>query len=248
MPHSVATPSGALIKEVRVAVDSPLEGEGFEPSVLRQKDSAFETYPKAVHRTFGPWYVGMMKDATGSYSGGLYGLALLSLIAAFVCAFFLHIPNPTRSVGTLTVGASANRRSDLLKKIRDRCSIGVDTIATPADQPPFIVARPISAFRPQHTLAGSRLQKGSSQSGAATVRQTRRPKEKGFKQRSLSRNESVSTAEREVPQKRTGQSRKRRLSCGGLMVRISNTLVAMTTSRRRFSKARPSIVSKSPLL
>jgi MFS transporter, ACS family, tartrate transporter len=56
---------------------------------------------------FGPWYVGVMKDATGSYSGGLYGLALLGLIAAFVCAFFLHIPNPTRSVGTLAVGASA---------------------------------------------------------------------------------------------------------------------------------------------
>ena len=41
---------------------------------------------------FGPWYVGVMKDATGSFSGGLYGLALLGLIAAFVCAFFLHIP------------------------------------------------------------------------------------------------------------------------------------------------------------
>ena len=33
-----------------------------------------------------------MKDATGSFSGGLYGLALLGLISAFVCAFFLHIP------------------------------------------------------------------------------------------------------------------------------------------------------------
>jgi ACS family tartrate transporter-like MFS transporter len=41
---------------------------------------------------FGPWYVGVMKDATGSFSGGLYGLALLGLISAFVCAFFLHIP------------------------------------------------------------------------------------------------------------------------------------------------------------
>jgi ACS family tartrate transporter-like MFS transporter len=41
---------------------------------------------------FGPWYVGVMRDATGSFSGGLYGLALLGLIAAFVCAFFLHIP------------------------------------------------------------------------------------------------------------------------------------------------------------
>ena len=47
---------------------------------------------------FGPWYVGVMKDATGSFAGGLYGLALLSLISAVVCAFFLHIPDPNRSV------------------------------------------------------------------------------------------------------------------------------------------------------
>ena len=54
---------------------------------------------------FGPWYVGVMKDATGSYAGGLYGLALLSLISSFVCAFFLHIPNPIavqHSVATRT--------------------------------------------------------------------------------------------------------------------------------------------------
>jgi MFS transporter, ACS family, tartrate transporter len=42
---------------------------------------------------FGPWYVGVMKDMTGSYAGGLYGLALLGLVAAIVCALFLHIPN-----------------------------------------------------------------------------------------------------------------------------------------------------------
>jgi ACS family tartrate transporter-like MFS transporter len=42
---------------------------------------------------FGPWYVGVMKDVTGSYAGGLYGLALLCLISALVCAFFLKIPN-----------------------------------------------------------------------------------------------------------------------------------------------------------
>ena len=41
---------------------------------------------------FGPWYVGVVKDLTGSYSGGLYGLALLGLISALVCAFFLDIP------------------------------------------------------------------------------------------------------------------------------------------------------------
>jgi MFS transporter, ACS family, tartrate transporter len=43
---------------------------------------------------FGPWYVGAMKDLTGSFAGGLYGLALLGLIAALVCALFLHIPKP----------------------------------------------------------------------------------------------------------------------------------------------------------
>jgi ACS family tartrate transporter-like MFS transporter len=34
-----------------------------------------------------------MKDLTGNYAGGLYGLALLGLIAAIVCALFLYIPN-----------------------------------------------------------------------------------------------------------------------------------------------------------
>ncbi len=50
---------------------------------------------------FGPWYVGVMKDLTGSYAGGLYGLALLCLAAAIVCALFLHIPNrlPASTVG-----------------------------------------------------------------------------------------------------------------------------------------------------
>ena len=42
---------------------------------------------------FGPWYIGVMKDLTGNYAGGLYGLALLGLVAAIVCALFLHIPN-----------------------------------------------------------------------------------------------------------------------------------------------------------
>jgi ACS family tartrate transporter-like MFS transporter len=40
---------------------------------------------------FGPWYVGVMKDLTGSYAGGLYGLALLCLGSAIVCACFLNI-------------------------------------------------------------------------------------------------------------------------------------------------------------
>jgi ACS family tartrate transporter-like MFS transporter len=40
---------------------------------------------------FGPWWVGFMKDLTGSFSGGLYGLALLSLVSSVVCALFLNI-------------------------------------------------------------------------------------------------------------------------------------------------------------
>jgi hypothetical protein len=44
---------------------------------------------------------------TGSFAGGLYGLALFGLISAFVCAFFLHIPNRTLSAVMPTVGARA---------------------------------------------------------------------------------------------------------------------------------------------
>jgi ACS family tartrate transporter-like MFS transporter len=44
---------------------------------------------------FGPWWIGLMKDATGTFSGGLYGLALLSLVSAVVCWLFLDIPDPT---------------------------------------------------------------------------------------------------------------------------------------------------------
>ena len=57
----------------------------------------------------GPWYVGYMKDLTGSFAGGLYGLALLSLIAALVCAFFLHIPDraPEAEVEASVAGARA---------------------------------------------------------------------------------------------------------------------------------------------
>ncbi len=54
---------------------------------------------------FGPWYVGVMKDATGGFAGGLYGLALLGLIASFVCAFFLHIPDPAARVRELVPSA-----------------------------------------------------------------------------------------------------------------------------------------------
>lgn len=55
---------------------------------------------------FGPWYVGV-KDLTGSFAGGLYGLALTGLISAFVCAFFLHIPDRTSPAAMPAVGAHA---------------------------------------------------------------------------------------------------------------------------------------------
>jgi MFS family permease len=43
--------------------------------------------------TVGPYYVGYMRDLTSSFAGGLFGLALLALVAAAVCAFWLHIPH-----------------------------------------------------------------------------------------------------------------------------------------------------------
>jgi MFS transporter, ACS family, tartrate transporter len=54
---------------------------------------------------FGPWYVGVIKDATGSFAGGLYGLALMGLIAALVAAFGLKIPD---AVGRRRTVATAN--------------------------------------------------------------------------------------------------------------------------------------------
>jgi len=56
---------------------------------------------------FGPSYVGVMKDLTASYAGGLYGLALFGLVAAIVCAFFLHIPRHTSSAVATPGGAVA---------------------------------------------------------------------------------------------------------------------------------------------
>ena len=55
---------------------------------------------------FGPWYVGVMKDVTGSYAGGLYGLALLCLGSAIVCAFFLNIRDV--SIQPVPVGSQAD--------------------------------------------------------------------------------------------------------------------------------------------
>jgi len=56
---------------------------------------------------FGPWYVGVVKDLTGSYAGGLYGLAFLCVISAVVCALFLKIPNPAASQRPLDARSAA---------------------------------------------------------------------------------------------------------------------------------------------
>lgn len=57
---------------------------------------------------FGPWYVGFMKDATGSYAGGLYGLAIFGFVAAVICALFLRIPNNADIRVPATVAAHAD--------------------------------------------------------------------------------------------------------------------------------------------
>ena len=46
----------------------------------------------------GPAIVGWLKDATGSYAGGLYGLACFTAVSAVICATALHIP---RRVGVV---------------------------------------------------------------------------------------------------------------------------------------------------
>jgi ACS family tartrate transporter-like MFS transporter len=45
-----------------------------------------------VGGAIGPALVGWIKDVTGSYSGGLYGLAVFTGVAALIAAFALHIP------------------------------------------------------------------------------------------------------------------------------------------------------------
>ena len=56
---------------------------------------------------FGPWYVGVVKDMTGSYAGGLFGLAALCIMSAVVCALFLHIPNAAKDAAIMK-GAQAD--------------------------------------------------------------------------------------------------------------------------------------------
>lgn len=53
----------------------------------------------------GPALVGWIKDFTGSYSGGLYGLAVFTGISALVAAFALHIPRKVPFRGSVSVPA-----------------------------------------------------------------------------------------------------------------------------------------------
>jgi ACS family tartrate transporter-like MFS transporter len=53
---------------------------------------------------FGPWYVGAMKDATGSFAGGLYGLAVFSLIASLTGALFIRTRELAVRAHALTPG------------------------------------------------------------------------------------------------------------------------------------------------
>jgi ACS family tartrate transporter-like MFS transporter len=57
---------------------------------------------------FGPWYVGVIKDLTGSYAGGLFGLAALGLASAMIAAFWLHIPDTTASKQPVVAGSQAD--------------------------------------------------------------------------------------------------------------------------------------------
>jgi len=57
---------------------------------------------------FGPWYVGVVRDWSGSYAGGLYGLAFLCIVAAAVCAFFLHIPDAVKEGAETGLHAEAD--------------------------------------------------------------------------------------------------------------------------------------------
>ena len=59
---------------------------------------------------FGPAIVGWLKDVTGSYAGGLYGLALFTLVSAITAAFGLHIPRRVARVTEVPAAAGVTTR------------------------------------------------------------------------------------------------------------------------------------------
>jgi ACS family tartrate transporter-like MFS transporter len=54
---------------------------------------------------FGPAIVGWIKDLTGSYSGGLYGLAVFTGASALIAAFCLHLPHQVSTAESATMPA-----------------------------------------------------------------------------------------------------------------------------------------------
>ncbi len=54
---------------------------------------------------FGPSMVGWVRDATGSFAGGLYALAACSLISAVVAALWLHLPRRAAAEERLGIAA-----------------------------------------------------------------------------------------------------------------------------------------------
>ena len=58
-----------------------------------------------VGGAIGPALVGWIKDFTGSYSGGLYGLAAFTAVSALIAAFALHIPRRITLRGSVGVPA-----------------------------------------------------------------------------------------------------------------------------------------------
>jgi MFS transporter, ACS family, tartrate transporter len=58
-----------------------------------------------VGGALGPAIVGWIKDVTGSYSGGLYGLAAFTAVSALIAAFALHIPRRIPLRGSVGVPA-----------------------------------------------------------------------------------------------------------------------------------------------
>jgi ACS family tartrate transporter-like MFS transporter len=53
----------------------------------------------------GPALVGWIKDVTGSYSGGLYGLAAFTGVSALIAACALHIPRQVPVRGHVNAAA-----------------------------------------------------------------------------------------------------------------------------------------------
>ena len=109
-PHNYSGGAQAIISDLRVGAGYrgavALEEFGF-PTDPHPRDPSWTEGPRqcwanplqGACAATAPFFVeaNLRSLRTGSYAGGLYGLALLGLIAAIVCALFLHIPAPRTS-------------------------------------------------------------------------------------------------------------------------------------------------------